>query len=108
MATLQNKQIAESRKEWLLHHFAFHAKKNKTHSNFQVWKKDNHPIALYTPKVTRQKLDYIHQNPVDAKIVSAPEHYWYSSALNYAGRDGALAITLLEDIWNDIGFVGGY
>lgn len=108
LAALHDKQHVESRREWLLHHFAFHAKKNKTHSNFQVWKKDNHPIALYTPQVTRQKITYIHQNPVRARIVHHPEHYLYSSASNYAEIDSVLEVTLLEDIWNDIGFVGGY
>ena len=108
LALLHDKQNVESRREWLPHHFAFHAKKNKTHSNFQVWKRDNHPIALYTPSVTRQKLDYIHDNPVQARIVAEAEHYLFSSASNYAEKDCLFKVTLLEDIWNDIGFVGGY
>jgi hypothetical protein len=31
-----------------------------------------------------QKLNYIHNNPVEAGIVLSPEHYLYSSAVNYA------------------------
>jgi putative transposase len=39
-----------------------------------------------------QKLNYIHQNPVRAEIVSEPEQYLYSSALDYAGEKGLLQI----------------
>lgn len=95
----------ESRRDWLMNHFAFNARKNRTHSQHQIWQKDNHPIILYTPKVTRQKLVYIHDNPVVAKIVARPEHYLYSSAANYLGRPGILEVALLDDIWNDVGFV---
>jgi putative transposase len=32
-----------------------------------------------------QRIDYIHNNPVEAGIVLSPEYYLYSSAINYAG-----------------------
>jgi hypothetical protein len=50
-----------------------------------LWRQDNKPIELYTAEVTKQKLDYIHNNPVEAGIVDNPEEYVYSSARNYAG-----------------------
>lgn len=103
---LNDKTKAESRREWLLSHFAFNARKNKTNSQNQVWQKGNHPIALYTPRVIRQKLDYLHLNPVEAKIVARPEHYLFSSASNYITDNGILDVVILEDIWSDIGFVG--
>ncbi|MEM1328089.1 MAG: transposase [Bacteroidota bacterium] len=103
---LKDKKQPESRRERLLDTFAFHARKNKTHSQYQVWQRDNHPIELYSPKVIRQKLDYIHLNPCVAKIVSEPEHYLYSSASNYKDGTGVLEVTLLEDIFgSDIGYV---
>lgn len=33
----------------------------------------------------KQKLDYLHNNPVTAGIVYQPEHYVYSSAIKYTG-----------------------
>ena len=60
---LKDKQQPESRREWLLNHFAFNARKSKTHSEYKIWQRDNHPIVLYSPKVIRQKLNYIHLNP---------------------------------------------
>ncbi len=95
----------ESRREWLLNHFAFNARKNKTNSQHQVWQRDNHPIILYSPHVIRQKLNYIHYNPVEAGIVLLAEHYLLSSASNYVGGKGVLDVIVMEDLWNDIGYV---
>ncbi len=102
---LKDKKQPESRREWLLNHFAFNARKNKTHSQHQVWQSDNHPIELYSPRVIRQKLRYIHYNPVEDKIVAKPKDYLYSSATNYADEQGMLEVQLFEDIWNDTGYV---
>ena len=45
-----------------------------------------------------QRLDYIHNNPVEAGIVTLPENYLYSSAVNYAGLpDKLLDVILIED-----------
>lgn len=45
----------------------------------------------------QQKLDYIHNNPVEAGFVAKPHHWLYSSALDYAGEKGFLAdICLIE------------
>jgi putative transposase len=42
-----------------------------------------------------QRLDYIHHNPVEAGIVLSPEHYLYSSAINYAGLPEKLIDVIL-------------
>jgi REP element-mobilizing transposase RayT len=103
---IKDKRKIESRRDWILNHFTYFAKKNRSHSQYQVWQKGSHPIALYSPKVTQQKLHYIHNNPVKAHIVADPTHYLYSRASNYYHGTGLLDVTLLNDIWNDIGFVG--
>lgn len=44
-----------------------------------------------------QKIDYIHENPVHAGLVSRPEEYCYSSAGTYAGkRIGLVEIDRLD------------
>jgi putative transposase len=53
------------------------------------------PLELFTPKVTQQKLDYIHNNPVEAGIVEKPEDYRYSSAKVYAGEKGFLEVLMI-------------
>lgn len=76
-------QTGESRREWMDYLFQFFAKGNQRNRIFQFWQSDNHPIALWSPRVIEQKLAYIHWNPVTAKIVNEPSHYIYSSASNY-------------------------
>ena len=95
----------ESRREWLLNHFKFNARKNRTNSEHQVWQRDNHPIILYSPRVIRQKLMYIHFNPVDARMVTSPEHYIFSSASNYTSGKGVFDVVLLDGIWDDTGYI---
>ncbi len=105
LAYLQDSSRPESRRDWLLNHFAFNARKNRTGRQHQVWQRDNHPIILYSPRVIRQKLGYIHDNPVAAKIVAQPEHYLFSSASNYIDGSGLLDVLILDDIWNDTGYI---
>ncbi|MFV0269194.1 MAG: REP-associated tyrosine transposase, partial [Draconibacterium sp.] len=62
--------IQESRKEGLLKQF-------KTSEGYRFWRSDNKPIELWSNKVIDQKIDYIHQNPVEEGIVFRAEHYLY-------------------------------
>jgi hypothetical protein len=49
-------------------------------------RQDNMPKELFSPRVTQQKLDYIHNNPVEAGIVENPEDYLFSSEKVYVRR----------------------
>ncbi len=44
-----------------------------------------------------EKLDYIHNNPVEEGWVSEPEAYFFSSASNYAGLLSPMKITSIYD-----------
>lgn len=72
--------MQESRKEWLLYLFRFYAKHNKHNAEYQFWQQHNHPIDLVTAKFTDQKINYIHDNPVKAGLVSEAHCYVFSSA----------------------------
>ena len=82
----------ESRKEWLLSMFRNAGSHNPNNTKYQFWRQDNHPIECYTAEVTQQKLDYIHNNPVETGIVQFAEQYVYSSAVNYADGQGLLEV----------------
>lgn len=82
----------ESRKEWLLWMFERAGKKNSNVSNRQFWQQNNKPIEIWSLKVFEQKLNYIHQNPVEAGFVCNPVDWKHSSAQNY-GNDNH---TILE------------
>ena len=63
--------------------------------NYKVWQDGNRPMALYSNKFIWQKLDYIHNNPIEAGIVETAEDYLYSSARNYAEMESVLNVELL-------------
>ena len=73
----------ESRKDWILPMLEQAGKLNAHTRNFQLWQEGNHPIELSNPKIAHQKLDYVHNNPVEAGFVEKPEEYLYSSARDY-------------------------
>ncbi|MEP2026641.1 MAG: hypothetical protein ABJH98_15405 [Reichenbachiella sp.] len=49
-----------------------------------------------TNELQEQKVDYIHNNPVEEEIVDESVYYWYSSARDYSGQSGLLEIVLVE------------
>ena len=55
----------ESRKEFLLEYFKKEAEKTSNTSTHQFWKHDNKPIELWCNEVIQQKIQYIHNNPVE-------------------------------------------
>jgi len=86
----------ESRREWLLKKFAFASDRIKRGSKYKVWKDGFHPVELSNREILEQKLNYIHENPVNEEIVINAEDYKYSSATNYTGGTGQLDIVLIE------------
>jgi putative transposase len=86
---------AESRKNWMLWLFRNAGEKNSNNKTFQFWQQNNHPIELFTSKFVKQKIRYVHDNPVRAGIVEFPEQYRYSSAKNYRDELGLLKVEVL-------------
>ena len=80
----------ESRKEFLLDFFKKEASKSSNVNGHQFWRHDNKPIELWSNRVIKQKIDYVHQNPVESGLVYKAEDYIYSSARDYAGEKGLL------------------
>ena len=66
--------------------------KNSNVKHMQFWQQHNKPIELHSNKAIDQKFDYIHNNPVEAGFVLEPEHWKYSSAVNYSGQMGKVGI----------------
>ncbi|MBK7879958.1 MAG: transposase [Saprospiraceae bacterium] len=95
----------ESRKEWMLNILSNAGRNNSNNKKFQFWQQDNHPIEIFSPKVISQKLVYLHNNPVEAGIVSLAEQYLYSSASNYCGQSGLIEIEILDVPANLVGYV---
>ncbi len=92
-AISENKK--ESRRDWMLSIFKKAGEQNSRNTNYQFWRQDNHPIELYSELFMQQRLDYIHNNPVEAGIVSKPEDYLYSSAIDYCTNQKNELITIV-------------
>ena len=73
----------ESRKEWMIKIFKEAGELNSRNASYQFWKQDNEPKIIYTPEFAVQKLEYIHNNPIDAGIIEKAEEYIFSSAMDY-------------------------
>ncbi|MBI3136183.1 MAG: transposase [Bacteroidetes bacterium] len=87
---------SESRREWLLNIFALSAAESNKHQKYKFWQSGNHAIELYSEQFVWKKIQYIHDNPVRAKIVSRQEDYIYSSARNYFGMESVLTVFTLH------------
>jgi REP element-mobilizing transposase RayT len=83
-------QLQQDGKKWLLNQLAYYKKRHKIYSDHQVWQEGYHPELILSPEMLRQKLDYIHYNPVKRGYVAAPEHWLYSSARNYVLGDDSI------------------
>jgi len=66
------------------------ASKNSNVQKRQFWQQHNKPIELWSPEVTEQKMNYIHDNPVEAGFVLEAHHWKYSSAIDYSGGKGLI------------------
>lgn len=82
----------ESRKEWLLKLMEQAGKESGNVSTYKFWQHHNHPKELYSDKVIKQKMDYIHDNPVLLGLVTDSVHYKYSSARNFENDHTILQI----------------
>lgn len=88
------KEINESR-TWMLNKFEFAARIHPKNKEIKFWQDGFHPIILFSNYFMDQKLNYIHQNPVKANIVSDESYYVYSSAIDYSGGKGLLEVVFL-------------
>jgi len=87
----------ESRREWLVWMFERAGKKNKRNLNFQLWQQHNHPIELSSNEMMDQRLEYIHNNPVEAGFIDDPAAWIWSSCSSYHGSmNGEIEICFIE------------
>nr|WP_069677491.1 transposase [Formosa sp. Hel1_33_131] len=84
----------ESRKEWLFWMMERAGKKKSNVNQRQFWQQHNKPIELWSEKVIQQKIDYIHNNPVESGFVTDPIDWKYSSARNYQEDQTVLEIDI--------------
>ena len=76
----------------LLRQLAFGKKSFKQDRDYQFWQEGFHHKQIGSDEMMRQKVEYIHYNPVRRGYVDEPEHWRYSSVRNYAGKAGLVDV----------------
>ena len=76
----------------LLRQLALAKPAHKCDREHQLWQEGVHAELILSEAMMRQKLDYIHHNPVKRGYVDDPADWRYSSARNYLGKTGLVAI----------------
>jgi len=62
------------------------------HTRLKQWQESVHPELIQDEEMMRQKIEYIHRNPVKRGYVDQAEHWRYLSARNYQDMDGLIEI----------------
>ncbi len=76
----------------ILKRLRFAKKAHKQDRAYQFWQEGCHAELILSDDMMRQKLEYIHMNPVKRGYIEKPEHWRYSSAGHYLGHGGLLVI----------------
>jgi len=93
-------QEPESRRDRLLHRFAWNAASPQRNHQYQVWTHENHAVAISSQTFFKQKLDYMHQNPVRAGWVEQEED-WLDSSAGYLLGKRKISAVPLSDYYGD-------
>ncbi len=90
------RQIVEAlrkrRAGWALQRLQQLKAQYKKESRFQVWQEGTHPEQIQGMAMMRQKVEYLHNNPLRRGYVDRPEHWRYSSARDYLGQKGLIEV----------------
>ena len=84
--------LQENNAKTILDQLAFYKKAHKQDRTYQFWQEGVHPELIQGDDMMRQKIEYIHQNPVKRGYVDDAQHWRYSSARDYAGLVGLLEV----------------
>ena len=93
------KDKPESRRNWMLKRFEFAATQHKRNTQYQLWTHENHAVQIDSEKFMRQKMAYIHQNPVAAGWVEYAKDWYYSSQRNYDDLSSPIEIDIVDVGW---------
>ena len=82
--------LREEKVTTILDQLRFYKKAHKSDREFQLWQEGMQPKLIQNESIMRQKIEYIHNNPVKRGYVDDAAHWRYSSARNYEGKDGGV------------------
>jgi putative transposase len=72
---------------------------NAANKKHEIWRRDSLGIEIYTIHVAKQKLDYIHNNPVNKKCKLAKDYFSYHYSLARFYETGSDEFGFLKNIF---------
>ena len=81
-----------------LQRFLAAGKQLKRIKKYKVWQDGNQAKLIYSNKFLMEKLNYIHNNPVEYGLCNVPWEYKFSSATNYVDKPSLINVSLLS-LW---------
>jgi len=84
--------LKEQHIDKILTRLRFAKRAHKTDREYQFWQEGVHAEMVFSDAILREKLNYIHLNPVKRGYIDRAEHWRYSSARNYEGQAGLIEI----------------
>ena len=76
----------------ILDQFKFYKRVHKSKTTYQVWQEGFQPILIKNDKMMIDTIKYIHHNPAKRGYVLEDTHWLYSSARDYNGLEGNVAV----------------
>ena len=68
-------------------------KDNGNNNDWQFWQQHNKPIQILNIEMFHKMIDYIHNNPIEGGFIEKAEDWLYSSAGNFYGKKGLIALS---------------
>jgi REP element-mobilizing transposase RayT len=86
------------RREWMLQRFEEYSKSLRRLEKFHLWQNCSSPFRIENgqPRLLMDRIAHVHENPVREGIVDQPENYLFSSARDYAGIRGLVAVKIVQ------------
>jgi len=78
--------------QFILEQLSLHKLPHRTDRDYQFWQQGSHPQMIQSDAMMRQKIEYMHYNPVRRGYVDLPEQWRYSSARNYSEMENLLEV----------------
>jgi putative transposase len=86
------------RREWILQRFEEYGKSLRRLEKYSLWQNCSSPLRIENgqPRLLMDRIAHVHENPVREAIVDQPEAYLFSSARDYVGIHGLVAVKVVQ------------
>jgi putative transposase len=86
------------RRDWILQRFEEYGKSFRRLEKYHLWHNCCSPLRIGNdqPRLLMDRIAHVQENPVREGIVDQPEAYLFSSARDYAGIRGLVAVKVVQ------------